>query len=256
MLALFKNILAFGRRGFFRKTPTPLADRLLVDALRLAEVPSPSPKEAKRAAFVTGRLASLGLVPREGESGSLYVRLHSGDSTGSKEPLLLFTSLVSARWHPTESLSRLDRVNACGAGLADSLGPAALIALAENFCAGRIKSGRDLCLLFAVRTMDDPENRYRELTDSPPNRPFAAIGVRGLSLGRVIHSRGFCRMRINVAADKRSKGKAAAPAEALVNTARDLQGIRWSGEGRVRFYLCRIEAAAVNGRSPDGGLLE
>ncbi|GHV65500.1 hypothetical protein AGMMS49587_19820 [Spirochaetia bacterium] len=269
MFVLFKNILSFGRSGFFRKRPAPLADRLLADALRLAEIPSPSPKEEKRAAFVTGRLASLGLVPHVFESGSLYVRLHSGNSTEpvNKEPVLLFTSLISARWHPTESLSRLDPVNASGAGLADSLGPAALIAMAESFCARRFPLSRDLSLLFAVRAMDDPENQYPLLTGNPRYRPFAAIGVRGLSLGRVIHSLGFCRMRIAVAAGKVINGKTAAMAEAvaaaLVNTARDLQGISWDGAGRVRFYLCRIEAAAQGGaiaaaarRSPDRGFLE
>ncbi|GHV91246.1 hypothetical protein AGMMS50268_17490 [Spirochaetia bacterium] len=262
MLAFFKSIISFSRKGFFRKTPTPLADRLLADALRLAEIPSPTPMETKRTAFVAERLISLGLSPEFSPSGSLYVRLPAAASPG-RVPLLLFTSLISNRWHPTQSLSRLDPVNACGAGLADSLGAAALIAAAESFCAGRIKSGRDLSLLFAARSLDDPENQFRLLTGNPQHRPFAAIGVRGLSLGRVIHFRGFCRMRIQVGGDKDSagsgpgaKGNGAAVAEALVNTARDLQGVRWNGEGRVRFYLRRIEAAAVNGRSPDEGFLE
>jgi hypothetical protein len=263
MLVLLKNIISFSRNGFSHKMPSPLADRLLVDALRLTEIP-PVLKEEKKTAFVAERLISLGLSPEFTQSGSLYVRLYSESSSdvpadkASPEPLLLFTSLISNRWHPTQSLSRLDQVNACGAGLADSLGPAALIAAAESFCGGRIKSNRDLSLLFAVRSMDDPENQYRLLTNNPQHRPFAAIGVRGLSLGRVIHSRGFCRICIHFDAGKGSGNgaKATAAVEALINTARDLQGIRWDGEGRVRFYICRIEASAVNRHSPNEGFLE
>jgi hypothetical protein len=124
-----------GRTGGLLKQPrgpaNPLADRLLADALRLAELPSPVPGEEPRSLFVLDRLKRCGFVPAVTKSGNIIVRLHAEGAP--EEPVLLFTDLGSLRWHPTESLARLDAENAAGAGLGDSLGPAALLSVAENF---------------------------------------------------------------------------------------------------------------------------
>ena len=58
-----------------RKSPFPLSDRLLTDALRIAEIPSPTNHEEQRAAFILERLNALGLTPRVDEDDNILVRL-------------------------------------------------------------------------------------------------------------------------------------------------------------------------------------
>ncbi|MDR0602435.1 MAG: hypothetical protein LBG42_08640 [Treponema sp.] len=179
------------------KSASPLADRILADALRLAELPSPSPGEEKRAAFVRERLAAAGSAPVtvEGEGGGLLVSL-APSGARKRPPILLYTSLRSYYWHPVESLGRLDRENAEGAGLSGGLGPAALLSLAERITGRQLCVNREVILFFSALSPADPENQYRTLLDRLGEKPAAAVGVRGFSLGRIIHPRAFCRQRI------------------------------------------------------------
>ena len=238
---------------------TPLTDRLLVDAIRLAELPSPAPNEEPRAAFVHERLKSLGFSPVVNDSGSILVRLHA-DKSGDVEPVLLFTDLGTKRWHPSESLARLDAENAVGAGLSDSLGSAALLSIAENFYSSMEQSmKRDILLLFNARTMDDPDINFSPILNDPVNRPIAAIGVRGFSLDRIIQSVGSYRVKITV-----TEGEDRLPAEinsnkvteTLIDTARTLLGIAWDTEGKTKMFIRHLEALTVYGLTPQEGLLE
>jgi hypothetical protein len=235
-----------------RKPANPLADRLLADALRLAELPSPVPGEEPRALFVLDRLKKCGFVPAVTKSGNIIVRLHAEEAP--EEPILLFTDLGSMRWHPMESLARLDAENAAGAGLSDSLGPAALLSVAENFYSGEFPRKRDLVLLFTVRMLDDPENNLPSLITGPSRRPAAAVGVRGLSLGTLVYPTGYCRLRIDVSSDRAEPANEVT--QTLIVTARTLLEIRWDGEGKTRVFVRRIEAAAAWGRTPAEGILE
>ncbi|MDR3167670.1 MAG: hypothetical protein LBT93_06985 [Treponema sp.] len=257
------------------KVKAPLADMLLADALRLAEIPSPTPREEQRAVFVLERLKTLRLISTTDEEGNILVRLHPPHVT-DETPLLLFAPLGSRRWHPLESLSFLDAQNALGAGLADTLGSAALLSIAETFTAGRLGNCRDLLLLFAARSFDDPENRvFPSLLENPRYRPFAALGVQGLSLGRVItHGRGSCRVVITVSQnDKEEDKKKAAlqggksPADEgaepsngvtdfLIAAAGDLLNLPWEGEGRTDLYIRRLKAETLFGRTPLEGMME
>jgi hypothetical protein len=251
-----------------RKPVSPLADRLLADALRLAEIPSPSPLEGERAAFVMDRFSVLGMAPWRDEGGNLFVRLHSAQAL-DKPPLLLFADLGSKRWHPLESLGRLDSRHAWGAGLADVLGAAALLSVAEGVASGRLRNDRDILLLFAARSFDDPESSFLSVTESREDRPFAAVGIRGFLLGSVItQARGTYRMDISVAADRGEKEtdeepeppkKAPKPSnvvvDALISTAHTLSEI-WGSDESIRFYIRRIEAGTGFGRTPLEGVLE
>jgi hypothetical protein len=258
-----------------RKVKAPLADMLLADALRLAEIPSPTPGEEQRAVFVLERLKTLGLASSTDGEGNILVRLQ-GAGVGDERPLLLFAPLGSERWHPLESLSRLDAQNALGAGLADTLGSAALLSIAESFAAGNLRNCRDLFLLFAVRSFDDPENQvFPSLLANPRYRPFAALGVQGLSLGRVTtHARGICRALITVSRNdgEEDKKKPAPqngkippdePAEPsngvtdfLITAGRELLNIPWEGEGGTDLYIRRLEAETLFGRTPLEGMME
>jgi hypothetical protein len=255
-----------------KKPSSPLADRLLADALRLAEIPSPTSKEEQRAAFVLERLRSLGLVPQVDDEGNVLVRIHAA-SVVDEPPLLLFTDLGTKRWHPLESLARLDPGHAYGAGLGDVLGAAALLSVAEGVTTGLCKSSRDLLLLFAARTFDDPETDVFRSFTGPMHRPFAAIGVRAFMLGSVvIHTQGIYRIDISFSLDreeqaggedrKKAPKRPASPdasglvVSALLSTARKLSGIHWDANDTTKAYIHRVEAAARFGKTPSEGILE
>jgi hypothetical protein len=235
------------------KSTAPLADRLLVDAIRIAELPSPAPGEEPRAAFVLERLNQFGLVPKVTAPGNIMARLHAEEAK-DESPILLFTKLSSERWHPTECLSRLDEENAVGAGLSDSLGPAALLSMAENYASGVFKPGRDMLLLFTSRSPADLENDFSAILRDPVNRPFAAIGVRGFSLDRIIHSTGSYCLRITLSTETNEASNRLTLT--LIDIARSVLGITWDGEGKTRLFIRGIEAETVYGLTPSEGILE
>jgi hypothetical protein len=236
-----------------RKSAAPLADRLLADTLRIAELPSPAPVEEHRAAFVLERLKQFGLNPSVAESGSIVVRLEA-EQAADESPILLFTNLGSKRWHSTECLSRLDAETAAGAGLSDSLGPAALLSVAENHSSGGLKPKRDILLLFTAPSLDNPEIDFSPILSDPVKRPFAAIGVRGLSLDRIIHSTGSYRLRITVSTEKNEASNELTLT--FIDMVRSLLGITWDGEGKTKLFIRRMEAGTVYGLTPVEGILE
>jgi hypothetical protein len=245
------------RRG--GKPRFPLADRLLADALRLAELPSPTPREERRAAFVLERLNTLDLSPAVDEEGNILVRA-AGSSNADKAPLLLFTDLGSTRWHPLESLARLDADYARGAGLADILGTAALLSVAEGITQGNLSCDRDLLLLFAAHSFNDPESKaLLALIENPKTRPCAGLGIRGLTLGGLVtRAMGTYRLEINFA---REEGEdRAAPDSVVIDTllaiAGKLSGIVWDSEGTTRLYIRRISAGVSFEHSPAEGIME
>lgn len=279
-----------------RRSFSPLADRLLANALRLAEIPSPTHREEQRAAFILERLGAMGINnPHIDGEGNILVRILCGRPSGggALPPLLLFSDMGSARWHSLESLSRVDEVNAWGAGLADILGSAALLSTAEALAGGRLTPARDVWLLFAVRSLDDPSGRaFSSITGDLSSPLSAAIGLRGLTLGSVIiHSRGIYRIHITVSLTRNWEGRAKKTTESggepavtggpaaepvmaalpsdgeepeqanlvvdsLSSIARRLSGITWDTQGAIMFYMRRIEAGTGFGRVPTEGILE
>lgn len=253
--------------GSLRKSESPLADRLLADALRIAEIPSPTAREEQRAAFVLERLRSLGLNPQVDEDGNILARVTCPDPEEPR-PILVLAELPSPRWHPLESLSRLDADRAYGAGLSDSLGPATLLSLAETLQSGSLAITKDVLLLFAARPLDDPRGSVlRRLAEDPHDRPSVALGLRGLSLGTVpTKSLGTYRIEVRVRTDAeisdtdpkpgsadRGPGSAV---DAVVALARTLTGITWDAERRTTCTVRRIEAGAGFGHEPTEGLLD
>jgi hypothetical protein len=261
-----------------RNASSPLADRLLADSLRLAEIPSPTLKEEQRAAFILERLSTLGISPQMDEHGNILVRIPA-HSPRDNSALLLFSDMGSKHWHPLESLTRLDSRYARGAGLADILGCAALLSVAEALTENRLASGRDVVLLFAAGSLDDPEGKaFFSIADNPSHFPCAAIGIRGLTLGSVVtNTQGIYRIRVSMGreqADLRLIGKEAAKddddspdlqarpeianqvVDTLISTARKLSGITWDSKGTTHFYIRRIEAGTGFGRAPQEGILE
>jgi hypothetical protein len=265
-----------------KKPAAPLADRLLADALLLGEIPSPTEREEERAVFVAERLNSLSIPHTIDDEGNISVRLH-GRGGRSAEPLLLFTGLSSERWNSFDSLGHLDTRYARGAGLADALGPAALLSVAESHNAGRSFWERDIILLFSVFGFDDPSKDAFLPFAEARRRPFAALGIRGFSLGSIFTpAQGSYRVEIKLyreteeeqkKAEERKKHAKAPETEGKpvtqgkpVNVAGDLTRtlvnmasgyLEKSGEaGDLSINIRRIEARTVYDRVPLEGVLE
>ncbi len=241
-----------------KKAPSHLSDRLLSDAIRIAEIPSPTTREEQRAEFVLGRLSSLQLTTRVDEDGNILVRIPS-KKPNDGSPILLFTDLSSSRWHPLESLSRLDSAQAYGAGLADALGVSALLSIAESMLAGNISSSRDLVLLFATRPLDNPQSSaFKQIIDDPHNRPIAALGIRGITLGTISpRPLGTYRIEVKVRTDtSATDGSQGSAVEVIVALARALSSVTWDTENMTNCRIRRIEAGTGFGRNPTEGLLD
>jgi len=256
--------------GFLKQARSPLAERLLADALRLAEIPSPTQNEERRAAFIVERLASLGISAQVDEEGNVLARIQ-GQQPRDGRPLLLFTDLGSARYHPLESLSRLDVDMAYGAGLGDALGAAAMLSLAESLLSGAAQCRRELLLLFAARALDDPKGGiFARLADSAADRPLAALGLRGFFLGSVVSRlQGTYRIEVKLRTDEDArdetdeggsvKGGAPEPASAVdaaVLVARKLSGVVWDADKQTLCRIRRIEAGTGFGRHPVEGIID
>ncbi|MDR2181140.1 MAG: hypothetical protein LBN92_00510 [Treponema sp.] len=233
----------------------PLSDRLLADALRLCAIPSPTEHETERAMFIAERLGALSLPYTIDDEGNILTRAGAvlEEDIGA-EPLLVFTRLGSERWNPLESLAHLDMEYARGAGLADVLGPAALLSVAEAYAEGRLVTGRDIMLFFSALSFDDPESDAFKTVSAGKLRPAAAIGVQGFSLGALTsHSLGSCRAEIMVSEDSRPESE-----NVLVNTLLQLasQVQVAAAACAVPVYLNRIEAIGSRGHTPHEGALD
>ena len=245
-----------------RKAAFPLADRLLADAFRLGQLPSPTEREEARSSFVAERLEALGLPYRVDEKGSILASLHClrGDEEPgdiSCEPLLVFSPLVSGRWNPLESLGKLELEYALGAGLADALGPAALLSLAEAYAEGRLSLGRDLFLFFSALHFDDPVgDAFLPFISDERWRPSAALGVRGFTLGSFARRLpGSFRVELTVA-EEEGRSRANSVVGALTDTARHFQKAAESFGGDLHMYITRIEAKSAYSLTPQEGVLE
>ena len=242
-----------------KKAAFPLADRLLADAFRLGQIPSPTEQEKERAFFIAERLSALNIPYVVDETGNILANLHSHNETSiSREPLLVFTLLVSERWNSLESLGKLELHHAQGAGLADALGPAALLSLAEAYIEGRLAPERDICLFFSARDFDDPvTDAFRLFSSDSRFRPAAAIGVRGFMLGFLTtHTLGSYRALLTVSEEEEQKTNTNAVVNALVDMTRHFQKAIDVFGTDLSLYFKHIEAQSAYNRTPLEGILE
>jgi acetylornithine deacetylase/succinyl-diaminopimelate desuccinylase-like protein len=270
VVGFFKNAVQMGltilsgKVSFLLRKPKkpvfPLADRLLADAFRLGQIPSPTEQEKERAFFVAERLQSLNLPYTVDNAGNILVHLHSIKeelADISSEPLLVFTRMVSERWNSLDSLGKLELQYARGAGLADALGPAALLSLAEAYALGRLSPGRDIQLFFSAIHFDDPySDAFSLFTSNHYYRPAAAIGVRGFMLGFLTsHTLGSYRVELTLTEEDGNK-KSNAVVNALTDAARHFQKTADSMGENLHIYFKRIEALSSFSRTPSEGVLE
>lgn len=240
------------------RSPSPLADRLLSDALRIAEIPSPTDREEQRAAFVIKQLGTLGLNPMVDDAGNIEVRLTCQNPDHS-QPILVFADLSSQRWHPLESLSRLDETHASGAGLADALGPAALLSIAEMMMTGQIATRKDIILLFTAGPLTDPgSGMFGRLSEDPQFSPGTALGIRGIPLGTIApRPLGTYRIEVQIRTDADTQSAGAGSAvEVIVELARALSGVTWDAGKKTMCFIRRVEAGTGFGRRPTEGIID
>jgi hypothetical protein len=236
-----------------KKPAAPLADRILADALLLGGIPSPAEREEGRAAFVAERLQSFSVPYTIDKSGGVLVRLHGRRSA---EPLLLFTGLGSERWNSLESLGRLDTQYTRGAGLADALGPAALLSVAEQYSSGFLCRERDIILFFSASAFDDPLRDAFLLFAGAKERPVAALGIRGLALGSLYNPvLGSRRLEIKLSRQAKEGVPDNALAGALVKMASAFLETDELAQD-LKAGVRRIEAQSSCGRPPEEGILE
>lgn len=240
------------------KSKHPLAERILSDALQLSSLPSPTEKEVARSTFIVERLAHLGIQGSLDERGHLLARIPCAEAEGRK-PILLVAALSSEHWHPTASLGRLDTDTAYGSGLADAIGPATLLAIAEAVKIGNVKCNMDIILLFTTTpTGKVPEDLFNAIIESPETTPEAVFSIRGLSLGALNTSyKGTYEIQARLTLDDSEEADLKYSAvDAITQLAQSLSSVQWDETGATTSAVSRIEAGFGFGKHPTEGLAE
>jgi hypothetical protein len=253
------------------ESPLSFGDKILADALMLAEIPSPSRMEELRARFVLDRLSLLGVDSSIDKEGNIFVNQFPAESNG-KGPLLFFTDLGTNRWHSVNSFSQLNAVSAKGAGLADVLGTAALLYLIEGIQSGRIAINTDIMFLFSAHAFDDPKtDSFHFILNHDISRPAAAFGIQGFTLGTIINQpQGNYQCEIKIISpiqnddnDESSKKKNTSrePLEhqvvdVLLIIAEKISGLDLGYDNATHCHIRRIEGGAGFGSVSSEGIIE
>lgn len=253
------------------KAPLSFGDKIIADAVMLAEIPSPSRMEELRARFVLDRLALLGIDSSVDKLGNIFVHLYSSEQS-EKGPLLFFTDLGTNRWHSVYSFSQLDAVNAKGAGLADVLGTAALLYLIESVGCGRIVPHTDLMFLFSAHAFDDPKtDSFDFILNHDISRLSAAFGVQGFSLGTINNRpQGNYQCEITIVSPSQNddtddagkkKTASAQPSDAqgldvLLTIAKNLSALDVGYNNTTHCHIRRIEGGAGFAAVSSEGLIQ
>lgn len=244
--------------GSLKQTKHPLADRILSDALQLSGIPSPTDKEEARSTFIVERLNNVGVQGTLDESGHLLARIPCSVAEDVK-PILLVAFLPSEHWHPTASLGRLDTEKAYGSGLADAIGPATLLAVAEAMKTGFLRCNRDVLLLFTASPLGKvPTALYDRLLERPATAPKAVFSIRGLSLGVLNTSyKGTYQIRVRLTLDDSEEADIRYSAvDAITQLTQSLSMVQWDEKAETSSIISRIEAGFGFGKHPSEGLVE
>lgn len=238
--------------GALLHRPSASTDRLLADAVRFSEVPSPTDREESRATWVVERLNALSLTPSIDEHGNILVRI-GGYSAPDERPYLIFAFMGTSRWDPVKSYARVELDTARGAGLGDAIGPAALLSLAEALSGDEIRMDRDCILLFLARPANGALGGVFDALLADPNLiPVSAIGLEAFNLGHVSpKGLGTWRLRVRV---RCSRGHSAV--DSAVSLAQKLGGVRWDATGSTRCHIRRVRAGSGYTKEPLDGVID
>jgi acetylornithine deacetylase/succinyl-diaminopimelate desuccinylase-like protein len=247
------------RRGSAHRIE-PYIDRLVSDGIQFNEIPSPSPREEQRTAFVARRLAELGLAGQQDEEGNLCLRFPAAQASG--RAILLLAQVENEDYSPLESLVRLTGERASGRGMTGgSLGVAALLALAEYLQASGTAFDCDLTLLFTrLQGAGVARSALERFLERSGESYSSAFHLNGTTLGEVVaEPLGTCRLAISVRTRDRevlSSGGGESAVSLLSGIAHQLSGIRWDAAGNTFLNVARLEAGAGYGQFASEGRLE
>jgi tripeptide aminopeptidase len=248
------------RRGSGHRVEQYL-DRLVSAAIQFNEIPSPTPREVQRAAFIARRLTELGVSSaQQDKDGNILARFPGAGP--DRETLLLFASMENEDYSPLESLVRLSSERAFGRGMAgNSLGVAALLALVEYLQASGTVFGRDLALLFTcLKGAGVSGSALERYLDHRPEKLAAAYYVTGTTLGAIARDPvGTCRLALHVRTRERevfASGGSISAVSVLSGIAHQLGGIRWDAADDTFLNVARLEAGAGYGSFAAEGVME
>lgn len=266
VLAAAKGLLRRRRaRGLLPRPGGPgvgsAVSRILSDAIQLNETAGAADRAARRTDFIVGKLTEFGYTdPRIDEQGTISVSIATREPAG--QAVLLFADAGFPAEAGADCLVALEGDTARGRGLAEnSVGAAALLALAERLAAEPAGRDRDLILAFTAVTSDTGDTEaLRALLQAWAGRLGAAINVRSLTLGRLAERpMGACRLRVRARTqgrDVETARGAASAISALAAIAARLGSIRWDSADTTFLHIARLEAGTGFGWHAADGIME
>lgn len=249
------------RRLSGRSDARVFVNRIISDGVQLNQVPSPSESEKLRMEFVIQRLGEFGisnlLVDKAGNVAAFL------PASGPRNDFLLMTAGVGdAEYATLESSVRLTEDRAFGRGFGQaSLGPAALLVLAEYLQTTGFLLERNLLLLFTrSASVDEGLDAYRSFLDKWADRISVGIVVHGVDQG-VIESRqiGANRFTVTVKTPERpvlSPGSGISAATLLGAMAARLGELPGAGAASASVSISRLEAGLGFGQWASEGFME
>lgn len=172
-------------------------ERIVEDQVALAEIPSPTGSEAKRAAFVAARFKAAGLSDVHTDSAGNVVASCGGEA--GLAPVVICAHLDTVFDAATPLGVRRDGVRLVGPGISDNArGLATMLRIAEEFGAGRVRARHPV--IFAATTGEEGEGDLRgarHLFATAARGACAAVAIDGAGDERVVASAlGSRRYRI------------------------------------------------------------
>lgn len=172
-------------------------DHVLATQVAIAEIPSPTGSEDRRAAFVADRLQAAAHVSRD-QAGNVLAWL---PGTIDDAPVVVCAHLDTVFPATTPVVVRRDGAQFRGPGISDNArGLAALIALGDARVQSSIRTRRPVLLAATTGEEGDGDLRgARHLFDTAASGAWAAIAIDGAGDDRIVsHALGCVRLRFTV----------------------------------------------------------
>jgi tripeptide aminopeptidase len=177
------------------------ADRILEEAVRICQIPSPTFDEAERAAYVRARFEALRLKDVTTDAAGNVRGRRPGSGTGPSVAVITHTDTVFPRGTDLTVRRQPGRLAAPGLG-DNSVSIASVLAIVEALDAAAVSTGGDL--YFAATTCEEglgDLKGMRAYMQDVRDRVGTVVIVDGLTPGRIVHEAvGSRRYKVTYAA--------------------------------------------------------